>query len=554
MKGSTKVHALDTDSDLTDLSDIDMKEDEQQSIKNDDTHSSESRNGSNNEGRSIKRKASSVPSVDSDAESDYAAKPLKKKPKKKASKRKTTKSKSTKSKGQSKTKNTKNRNAEDGDVDDQEEKPKKRVLLAKEVHWDDLPDWGDRTDCPLMKLPADILDMCFSTETDLNVRDYVALAGVSKYFRDRLTPKVFHCICWTKNVRRTSYSYLRPEFIVKPENLSIGKHIFSRGFKPWQIAKRTYKYCNRFLDNHYIPCGPRDQWSEAQYIVYKEEQDKWRQQVKQWKIKELRSEMDRKQQEERKEKTYAFLGNYRRTVLGAVAGRKDGEPPVQKDTRGLPIVNQKQAEEENEKAEEPDHADIAAHPKTSRKRKSILTNKKRWTVPDTDTEAEYEVSPHEYLKPDEPFVFDHWPNEWRALAVEWIHLKRINKTAAMRVFKVSEAELLCLSHLLVTNPMSSKNPQQAYLEVAVEALAFRSHGGPQGHKASLQARAERSARMAQSREEKTVQAKKDGTYVYKHRKMQIAPYDWHWKQYDIHGPNGNCDSECEACLHDGWSE
>lgn len=47
-------------------------------------------------------------------------------------------------------------------------KPKK-IIYAKEGVWDDIPDWGGRTDCPLLELPAEVLDMCFGLQDDLEV-------------------------------------------------------------------------------------------------------------------------------------------------------------------------------------------------------------------------------------------------------------------------------------------------------------------------------------------------------------------------------------------------
>jgi hypothetical protein len=48
---------------------------------------------------------------------------------------------------------------------------KKRVEKAKAAFCRDLPDWGERTDCILLdKLPAEVLDKCFSPATSLQVR------------------------------------------------------------------------------------------------------------------------------------------------------------------------------------------------------------------------------------------------------------------------------------------------------------------------------------------------------------------------------------------------
>lgn len=51
--------------------------------------------------------------------------------------------------------------------------PKKRVrkpFTAKEVTWRDIPDWGDRTDVPLFRLPAEVLDLCFGTKLNVGLQ------------------------------------------------------------------------------------------------------------------------------------------------------------------------------------------------------------------------------------------------------------------------------------------------------------------------------------------------------------------------------------------------
>jgi hypothetical protein len=46
---------------------------------------------------------------------------------------------------------------------------KDAILRAKVAVWRDLPDWGDRVDCPLLELPGEILDKCFGADQDLGV-------------------------------------------------------------------------------------------------------------------------------------------------------------------------------------------------------------------------------------------------------------------------------------------------------------------------------------------------------------------------------------------------
>lgn len=54
----------------------------------------------------------------------------------------------------------------------------KKSLLAKEECWNDLPDWGGRTDCPLVSLPEEILNGCFALGRGLLVlQSYICETG-----------------------------------------------------------------------------------------------------------------------------------------------------------------------------------------------------------------------------------------------------------------------------------------------------------------------------------------------------------------------------------------
>ncbi|KAK6905092.1 hypothetical protein I203_105911 [Kwoniella mangroviensis CBS 8507] len=500
----------------------------------------------------FKRQASPTWDNDEDADSDYQAKPTKKKAKKSSN---TSRSSTSKAKAQDKGKGKlkQKRGKKIVDPDEEEDKPKKKVVLAKQVYWKDIPNWGDRTDCPLLQLPGDVLDMCFGLKSGLGVRDYVALAGVSRYFRHHFTPDIFHSICWSKGVSHVSTLHTTARQIDKPETPSLANHIFSRNVDDWKTARpsKIYNYGNPI---HYIPEGPREVWSEAQYIVYKEEQSKWMENERKTQIKSIRETLEEQMKEDRKKKAWAIVGAHSRKVLATVKGREDGEPAIDRDEHGLPVKVKKvvdQSDTTSERAEIEDQ--VQTNKKKGKKRSGRLTNNKRWTVPDTDTEKEYEILPQQYVNKGERLIYDHWPNEWRCLAVKWINNKRINKTEAMRVYKVTESELLCLKHVLVTNPMSRKIPQQAFLEAAVEALAWRSHGGVEGHKQYIRARAIQTQKLAQNRRDRIEEAQRDGTYVYKHKRRYVSPYDW-WRRDFVYDFYGSCESDCEACARENGSD
>jgi hypothetical protein len=97
---------------------------------------------------------------------------------------------------------------------------------------------------------------------------------------------------------------------------------------------------------HYIPRGERSKWSKAQYTVYKEEKRATRKE--RWAVRKATLDAIAKQINERVNSKYHFIkdGNRSRSVLGKVAGRKNGQPAVEKDEKGIPIVEKSESEED----------------------------------------------------------------------------------------------------------------------------------------------------------------------------------------------------------------
>ncbi|WWD05947.1 hypothetical protein V865_004032 [Kwoniella europaea PYCC6329] len=421
-------HLSESESDLTDLSDIEMDEEDPQSLQGDP---------SEEDVKPIidKRQASPTWDNNTDADSDYEAKPNKKKAKKSSSTSNPSASR-TKANEKGKGKLKKKRGKKIVDPDEEEDKPKKKVVLAKEVYWKDIPDWGDRTDCPLLRLPEDVLDMCFGLTSGLGIRDYVALAGVSRYFKHHFTPDIFHSICWSREIHHVSAFSSHGSKIVKPETPASPITSSAEKWRTgrWNYPRRSINTVIRptIYPQVLVKTGPRHNTSfirrnkpsgggVSAMLKFNASERKWTNRVK--------------------------------------------ETPNESNT-DPDIEDIQEKEDKNKRNEE--------------KSRGKSTRSKRWRVPDTDTEEEYEILPHQYINEDEILIYDHWLNEWRDLAVQWINNRRINKSEAMRIYKVTDSELLCLKHVLVTNPMSTKTPQQAllirFLEAAVEALAWRSHG------------------------------------------------------------------------------
>ncbi|WRT63423.1 uncharacterized protein IL334_000328 [Kwoniella shivajii] len=499
------------DSDLTDLSD--------ESDEEEDPHRSQVSNPSPPhfaKDNSSKRKQPIIQSSDSEEASDYDHKPFKKK-KKKSSSKKDSGTKSTDGKGNTKKSKKKNvlTKSEDGNAG----APKRKVLLAKQARWKDLPNWGSRTDCPLLELPREILDECFGSTSGLQIRDYVALAGVSKFFRHAFTADVFHEICYHHKASLTT---------------------------DWRVESPLLVYVTS-VPSHYVPDGPREEWTEAQYIVYKEEQIKWKTSRKEAHLRaEEAASKNAKEQASQRGRT-VYMNRKHRRVLAKIDGRIDGEPAIEKDHHGIPIKT-KQDEDEGKSMLQLAQTSDMSKQRVHKKGKQRL-HRGIWVTPDSDREEE------EGLKivlwdptTGEKKIHDHWPNKWRQHAVDWMSRQRINKTKAKRSFRVTDAELLCLRNVLVPNPMSSKQPQQTFMQVAVEALSLRSHGGPKGHETHLEMLQKTYNERSRKREAKNDEAKEDGTYVYKHKKRYVAPYEWRYRDEILYW-DGECRSDCEACSH-----
>ena len=136
---------------------------------------------------------------------------------------------------------------------------------------------------------------------------------------------------------------------------------FSRDIADWRVtAPRRYTYTGpdksisgqlmRTKPKAYTPRGERSTWSQAQYTVYKEEQRFCRE--KRWAVrKPLLDSIVKEFKEASTKRQWMKEGYSRRTILAKVAGRKNGQPAVKKDKKGLPIIEASEDSEEEGSAE-----------------------------------------------------------------------------------------------------------------------------------------------------------------------------------------------------------
>ncbi|WVQ93963.1 hypothetical protein IAU59_001041 [Kwoniella sp. CBS 9459] len=451
-----------------------------------------------------------------------------------------------KEKGKLKTKAKKKIVDPDTEDDESEEAPKKKKgLVAKAVEWDDIPDWGDRKDSLLLRLPVEVLDLCFGLNNGLTVRDYLALAGVSRYFREKLTEAVFQEIIYEKNPFLLC-GYRSPPHST-PEKKGLANHIFSQKhrieYTPIEPEKYPYP-----PPAHYVPSGMRKDWSEAQYTIYKEEQAKWREHQK-TEAKERQKKATAEANYSRSRKgSYLRHKGKNRSILGTVAGLLNGQSPAGPahdngtTPSGLPEEVLDQATESEEEGLPP--VPIKGDRSTGRGKT------RKWQVPETDDEQQILLSP---LKRDpktgDRIIHDYWPNSWRKDAAAALWHSRISKSTAMATYKVTEAQVICLKHVLIANTMGGKQ----YISAAVEALAYRAHGGPLGHKTHLQQRKIKADKAARDRREKIARAKADGTFIKKYKKHHFPAWSYWRREYGqycgIHCDCGDWDSDEDPLVY-----
>ena len=186
-------------------------------------------------------------------------------------------------------------------------------------------------------------------------------------------------------------------------------------------------------------------------MVYKEEKTHW------IKTTRRRLEMDEELkdlQDESKEQELrvACLGYYKRTVLAVIPGRLHGQPAVQKDDRGLPILHPSydldlldfytpgdgndtdysdSDEELKEDAETLSESGLSMDAESySRDGDTAGT----WTVPETDDEnSEAELLPAtSYNNLGRKIIHDFWPSKFREEVATEVNKPKITKTVSFR--------------------------------------------------------------------------------------------------------------------------
>nr|ODN88972.1 hypothetical protein L203_02378 [Cryptococcus depauperatus CBS 7841] len=398
----------------------------------------------------------------------------------------------------------------------------RKPLVARGARWTDIPDWGDRTDCPLFKLPAEVLDLCFGTKLNvgLQMRDYVALAGVSKYFRVHFTDTVF----------RNIYLEHNPEYLPalsresqSPQRIPPTHLIFTRPVKDWyrRPPRKNFPQMEKYLCSRL----PHSEWTKKDYDFWTEADSIMAEARSIWNEgKEEVAKKKRKLAEKQMAVRNVLVQGISRTILASVPGIEPGKTAGPKNELGIPLEHVSQndtMENDVETDEKLDELDIMSpyyyriktlfnrlrsiHFDYSKWRKLPIEERLKalrecpdWTLPDeTDIEQPYMVIYDRKTWNRVPH--NHYPSPWRARAAEMANAKWIHRSDAIKLFRIGEAELLCLKHFLVPNPMNARAPQILYCLGAVQALALRSHGGPIAHHLYVERALQKASRSLNTR-------------------------------------------------------
>ncbi|GMK58188.1 hypothetical protein CspeluHIS016_0502200 [Cutaneotrichosporon spelunceum] len=365
--------------------------------------------------------------------------------------------------------------------------------VTKLIRWNDLPNWYSRKDTPLLTLPPELLDRIFSLETGLVVRDYVALAGVNRMFRRLFDDAVFKEVCLH---HLSSDKSANP-----PPGVPVTSQIFSRDVPEWKVSKTTTRL-HDIPSNTYTPRGKREDWSRAQYTVYRQERD-----IHLMKHRLARYKAGYEASVKRKETSGKPIehppvkdGTATRQVIGVLRGCRPGERPF--GPKG---------EATDQQIARYDHSTyerriLGAHEWTKMKLDELEAKlnalireaehphqeddgepRKPWSVPctpesdDLSDDKLYSFEPSDWGEDGYRVIHDFWPSPYRDKAAASLYEKRLNKTTANDLYKLTDAELATLKHVLAANPLNKATPRRLFLETAVEALAYRVHGGPVGH-------------------------------------------------------------------------
>lgn len=255
---------------------------------------------------------------------------------------------------------------------------------------------------------------------------------------------------------------------------------FSRQVDDWWKAPPTVIPASH--GSYFTPPGVRSTWSKDDYERYRSEKDAWVENER--RIQKTMADLAAVEAETKRKQGMGWVevnGRDRR-VSGIIKGRKDGEPAVEKNERGIPLKNNSQGEapskamgkstgspidqDQKTTADQPiatgskrpavtadddeketnallppekkrrTSSTTVAKAKTAKGRKAKKSKKGRnakeskWVVPDTDDEGEL-ARPVRYDCQGNVIPHDHWKSRYRDDAVRKVNRIRITKTVSI---------------------------------------------------------------------------------------------------------------------------
>ncbi|KAL7415660.1 hypothetical protein BDY24DRAFT_381811 [Mrakia frigida] len=365
---------------------------------------------------------------------------------------------------------------EDGEPSRKKARPEKKERvkkpLAKKVAvWKDIKKWKEGDD-PLGLFPLEVLDLIISVDSDLDLRDHLALAATCRYFRTCYRDVVFQVLfqasfpslarqsserigIYEDGVPETVYSYssIQP-FGPFERSLNAGRRIFSSGrslvgaggWFGWGLSRAEYD----------LNLKETNEQKEALSITLAQFWDQRPLEIKEADLLNLSaywSHLTDEQKEVAKQ-------NHRKRLMGDLQTLRDREANFLREVHGL---------------------EVASSP-------------------------EYHYYRLDRSGDSGSTEYDPWPSVWRSKVARIVLSPSVNKTTAKTVYKVSDRELLGLKER--TGVYGGSRACKYYYKAAVEALSLRSHGGIQGHSAHL-------AKLEATKDKARATRIKNGTVVVK---------------------------------------
>ncbi|KAL7409640.1 hypothetical protein BDY24DRAFT_402511 [Mrakia frigida] len=380
-------------------------------------------------------------------------------------------------------------------------KKPKGPRVKKVAVWKDIKKWNEGDD-PLGRFPIEVLNLIISIDTNLDLRDHLALSGVCRFFRTCYRDVVFQVL-------------FQDAFPATTHCFSDTFNISDEGKPIADLTRKIWRY-NSDVERS---IGPTTRaLTEARNIILfnGKVSEGWGVPNKEWNgsaaaIKQAEDLVVLKKIIAKDRKDFA-------------AREKALIQPRSKAAEAAHALAVAAYEAEVAADQAQEEASGVKAPYRSRPHNAVTSYSLGWKLKDQTAALLVDLKKIYGDQVDRPAVFkpsakipvppirDPWHSEWRTLVALHVNNPRIAATEAKKIYKVSDAELLTIP--LVAPLATPKSRPRYFITSAVDALAVRSHGGSVGHQEYLIKMAERAEKAAATRERNGTTAVKTGRKIY----------------------------------------